>query len=70
MKRFARACQLDPSKLYRDREYLARSMVNAAIQPLAHIQALPDDERAWMDALINSKRAGILEILKRLCSHA
>jgi len=70
MKRFARACQMDPAKLYRDREYLARSMVGAQFQPLAHIQSLPDDERAWMDALIQAKKDGILQILQRLFRHA
>ena len=70
MKAFADGCMMDPSKLYRDREYLARSMVNSTMSPLAHIQSLPEKQRKWMEALISAKEQGIISILRRICPNA
>lgn len=63
MKAFASACQMDPSKLYRDREYLHRSIAASSISPLAHLCCLPEPERKWMDELIREKRSQLVAAL-------
>lgn len=63
MKAFAAACQMDPSKLYRDREYIHRSISASSTSPLAHLCSLPESERRWMDDLIASKRDKIVAAL-------